>query len=221
MEDQRFDDLTKRLAHPVSRQRLLKTAVAATIGGLFMGRGGQVLAGGNSACAHFCNNTFPPGPDRGSCKSDAAKGMGLCYSPCGPNGSGGTLCGGPAYSTTTCCATTECATGTCVSGTCSYTYAPTTTPCSGSAPCNSFFCSGTGTCVPTDVPDGTYCGHNGDQCAMTCVAGTCTTGPCCPGNQRICNGLCTDLSSDPTNCGTCGTVCGVGTTCVQGVCTTA
>lgn len=34
--------------------------------------------GGNSACAHFCQALFAPGPDRGQCVSEAAQGRGLC-----------------------------------------------------------------------------------------------------------------------------------------------
>jgi hypothetical protein len=35
------------------------------------------LGGGNSLCAHFCDN-LPPGALRGVCKSEAAHGVGLC-----------------------------------------------------------------------------------------------------------------------------------------------
>jgi len=39
----------------------------------------------------------------------------------------------------------------------------------------------------------------------------------CPSGQASCNGACVDLSSDPKNCGTCGTWCGAGI-CCQGTC---
>lgn len=36
------------------------------------------LGGGNSNCAHFCQQAFPPGPQRGQCVSDGAHHTGLC-----------------------------------------------------------------------------------------------------------------------------------------------
>ncbi len=36
----------------------------------------------------------------------------------------------------------------------------------------------------------------------------------------VCGGLCVDTSSDANNCGSCFNVCGVGTTCVAGLCQT-
>jgi len=35
--------------------------------------------GGNSECAAFCNDAFPPGSARGHCKADAAHGEGACF----------------------------------------------------------------------------------------------------------------------------------------------
>jgi hypothetical protein len=43
------------------------------------------------------------------------------------------------------------------------------------------------------------------------------TGPC-PNGQTSCGGICTDLTSDPANCGACGTACNVGDNCVAGQC---
>jgi len=66
---------------PVSRRQAFKVIAVAALGGLFIKSGsGAAFAeeGGNSACAQFCNDTFPPGPDRGECKSDAAHGTGTC-----------------------------------------------------------------------------------------------------------------------------------------------
>jgi len=42
-------------------------------------------------------------------------------------------------------------------------------------------------------------------------------GTCLPG-QQVCNGVCTDVSSDTNNCGACALVCDPGTSCVSGVC---
>ncbi len=48
-----------------------------------------------------------------------------------------------------------------------------------------------------------------------------TRGACadCPGSQMRCETECVDPQSDPTNCGTCGTVCAAGQACYQGACT--
>ncbi len=39
---------------------------------------GQTEAQGKSDCAHCCVATFPPGPERGLCMSEAAHGTGPC-----------------------------------------------------------------------------------------------------------------------------------------------
>src|SRR5579864_462059 len=94
MDATRFDAFTKALATSTSRRQALRR-----IGGAFMG---IVLASllpqralaDNSDCAHFCDEAFPPGTERGKCKSDAAHGTGLCFE-CGPAAPGthGPLCG--------------------------------------------------------------------------------------------------------------------------------
>jgi len=40
----------------------------------------------------------------------------------------------------------------------------------------------------------------------------------CPTGTTSCDGTCRDLTSDSTNCGTCGTACPGGSACVQGAC---
>ncbi len=40
----------------------------------------------------------------------------------------------------------------------------------------------------------------------------------CPLGQTMCNGTCTDTSVDSQNCGTCGNVCPIDSTCIDGVC---
>jgi Stigma-specific protein, Stig1 len=51
-----------------------------------------------------------------------------------------------------------------------------------------------------------------------------TPGPCeepftCPAGQTNCAGVCQNLQTDETNCGTCGTSCGAVQGCCSGVCT--
>jgi hypothetical protein len=49
-----------------------------------------------------------------------------------------------------------------------------------------------------------------------------TPGPCqpftCPAGQTTCDGVCANLQTDETNCGTCGTTCGAVQGCCGGVC---
>ena len=65
MEDGKFDDLAKRVAKPISRRQVVKTLVVTSIGALFIRSGTGEAFASNDACAHFCDATFPPGPDRG------------------------------------------------------------------------------------------------------------------------------------------------------------
>jgi hypothetical protein len=67
-------------------------------------------------------------------------------------------------------------------------------------------------CLPETAPcDPTLpcCGN------LSCVGGACT----CPSGQTFCDVTCVDLTSDPNNCGGCGTVCATGTECFKGACT--
>ena len=40
----------------------------------------------------------------------------------------------------------------------------------------------------------------------------------CSSNQDECNGTCVNVQTDGQNCGSCGKVCGTGTTCQNGSC---
>ena len=184
MKESIFDDVTKALATATSRRQALRR-----IGGIL---GGTALAGlfpglalaDNSACAHFCNSVFGPGPDRGKCKSDAAHGTGLCYT-CGPASPGGTqpICcpQNPdgtctSYSSATCCGSGQtCTNGTCVATNCDVLSNGTRAqPCTDSSQCNGNFCDEEGNgstayCTDrvingdincnsdADCPQGTFC----------------------------------------------------------------
>ena len=67
-----------------------------------------------------------------------------------------------------------------------------------------------------------------NQCMEACRAcngntgrlcGSCGAYVCCPTGAACCNGICTDLSSDPNNCGACENVCPASAPfCIQGAC---
>src|SRR3954469_25370232 len=67
-----------------------------------------------------------------------------------------------------------------------------------------------------------------NQCLTACRAcngntsrlcGSCGAYACCPTSSACCNGVCTDVSSDPNNCGACGHVCpAFSPVCGQGAC---
>ena len=67
-----------------------------------------------------------------------------------------------------------------------------------------------------------------NQCLAACRAcngntsrlcGSCGNVVCCPTGTACCNGTCTDLNSDASNCGACGYVCAQATAvCNQGTC---
>jgi hypothetical protein len=183
MEDQRFDDLTRSLANRVSRRQILKVLVASAVGGILIRSGGgdAFAEGGNSDCAHWCNEHFPPGPDRGECKSNAAHDTGLCHSPCGPDGSGGTLCGGPAYASTTCCATGSatpvCKSGVCAAACVTLSNGTCAKPCSGPSDC-----PGSG-CFCQATPDGRFC-------AAPVGAPNCSVTSGCPKGSVCAGGFC-------------------------------
>ncbi len=82
-------------------------------------------------------------------------------------------------------------------------------------------------CVNTGS-DPANCGACGQVCSSNRVTATCAGGICsgtcdpgyadCNGDKRT-DGCETDLLNDPASCGACGAVCGTGTSCVAGTCT--
>jgi hypothetical protein len=109
------------------------------------------------------------------------------------------------------------------------------TSCSaGLTQCQTFDPMGPGTTVCADIQnDVKHCGGcnqdctkgppptGGDWCfgfgQCYCVAGKCKNG--CTAPFQLCGGsTCTDVQTDPQNCGFCGTRCGPGLSCVAGQC---
>jgi hypothetical protein len=127
---------------------------------------------------------------------------------------------------TAACATASCSgngyqgAGTCSAGTCSL---PAIKTCINACVVASGGC--TGECKPSDtgcssggVPQ--ICDSNGVwQNQTACLTGfSCSTGSCtCASNKTNCTTACTDLQSDPDNCGSCGHNC-LGGACLLGIC---
>jgi hypothetical protein len=105
----------------------------------------------------------------------------------------------------------------------------------GQTSCYSFDPSGmeSASCVDT-ASDIHHCGGCGQDCVSGppqnggdwcwssgncyCVAGVCKSG--CNAPLSLCGSTCTDVESDPSNCGFCGTKCGPGLACTGGQCGT-
>jgi len=93
--------------------------------------------------------------------------------------------------------------------------------CGGDTP----HCNAQNLCVPciTDdhCPIGSVCKALGPT--TVCIAGCKDDGRCGGGSLKCCDGQCTDESTDPSNCGACGTACMAAhgaPACVAGGCTT-
>ena len=173
MDRERFDHLTRRLAHPLPRRRLLRRAASALAGVALAGRAARILA----AC-----DTPPNCPEGykscGGCSCIPENGV-CCtenvYCPphtiCCGNGAGGwNCCAQSEFSQEICCGNAlcclvglECGPDGCRS------------PCpAGTSRCGETCCSSAQECIS-------------DTCQSACAAGTtrCGTSNCC-GAQQTC-----------------------------------
>jgi hypothetical protein len=83
-----LDELAKGLASgTISRRKALRLMGVALVGGALASIPGIAWAaeGGNSTCAKFCRENFPPGRERGECISAGARGEGPCFDNGGEN----------------------------------------------------------------------------------------------------------------------------------------
>jgi hypothetical protein len=76
-------------------------------------------------------------------------------------------------------------------------------------------CTGCGEACPTQICQVTTCSDM--TCGLTPVTGS-QAENCNADGFLCCDGGCVDTETDNANCGTCGTTCGGGTTCVAGAC---
>lgn len=173
-----------------------------------------------------CVNTQTDPAHCGGCGVACAAGETCVAGVCGAGGpaacqAGQVDCGGTCTDLTadpsncglcgfTCAAGETCANGVCQG------------PAGGCLP-GETDCDGVCTDVTTDIDN---CGACGFACAAdeTCAGGICL-GPeappppdCVDLGLTDCGGACTDVTSDPSNCGACGTVCAADETCAAGIC---
>jgi hypothetical protein len=238
--ESRFDLLAKALASEVSRREALRrlggTAAGALLTSLGLGckddvvgpmrltgstTGPRLAQGGNSDCAQFCNELFPPGRERGECKSAAAHGEGLCPA-----------CGGDVTRVCVtddvdmiCCNPGELccpAANTCCDTAAGETCCPTANQCCGPGEA----CCGTTCCTADRVCDAVagacVCPPGTEDCGGSCCpAGSCCAGVCC-GAAEICfEEIC--RTPCPPNTEVCGATlcCLPGFRCQGGMCVSA
>jgi hypothetical protein len=172
MDDQRFDDLTRRFAgRATSRRNVLRTAGAGIISSV----ASALRLGGAEAA---------PPPGKGKCPTGQTKCRGTCVATstdpanCGQCSttctSGITCCGGQcrACSAPRTLNPTTCA---CDCPACSVNQAPDPTSCACGCPSGTTLCGGQ--CVSTSCPSGQV--FNTTTCGCGCVTGT-----------ALCNGQC-------------------------------
>jgi hypothetical protein len=85
--DLTFDEVAREFAGGVSRRKALRLLGGALVGSVLASVPGVAWAaeGGNSACAKFCRENFPPGRERGQCIKAGARGEGPCFDNGGGN----------------------------------------------------------------------------------------------------------------------------------------
>jgi hypothetical protein len=90
-----LDEVARGLADgTISRRKALRLLGGALLGSMIASIPSVAWAanGGNSACAKFCRENFPPGRERGECISAGARGEGPCFEDGGGNCPNGGTC---------------------------------------------------------------------------------------------------------------------------------
>jgi hypothetical protein len=83
--------------------------------------------------------------------------------------------------------------------------------------CSGAYCAGTLTCSPNIVCVDQGQADSGGGSGSGSGGVVADSGPTCASGLALCNGSCTDTTSNPSNCGSCGHVC-QNTTCTNGAC---
>lgn len=73
-------------------------------------------------------------------------------------------------------------------------------------------------CSSGGATGGTAGGHPESTSSSSGTTSSSSGTVTCTGTEQNCNGTCSDITSDPNNCGGCGTVCGTGALCCSSVC---
>ncbi|HET9173412.1 MAG TPA: hypothetical protein VFN97_28535, partial [Actinospica sp.] len=211
MQEQRFDQLTRRLSTATSRRQALKILAGAVVGGLFAGRASGAAATTCKGIGEACSGRLP---------------WECCTRFCGPDG----VCGCP-FGLESCGGVCHlpCLSGAVRDANCRCSCPPGTTFCLDD-------CSNLqqGTVInPNSPPERqlvTNCGHCGFTCGpgLICHGGDCCAGPggictaiglgsnCCTGECSATGKCCSQLTqqcSAASDCCQPGAVCGPGNTC--------
>jgi hypothetical protein len=189
--EDRFDDLARKLAQPRTRRGALRAA-AGGIGGLLLGAFGLKASGAEAGprvnpCTKWCTDNFSSRADRAACQTAAANGEGPCYE-CGAAAPPDS----PPFCNGVCCGENEeCVDGECVA-TCEHDDAQG--DCSGQLTCN----DSPGTCGCSRTwDDGVFC-HQFTSCGSVT---DCSTDADCPAGYQCAYSCCSGLKCLP-ECGT-------------------
>jgi len=166
----------------------------------------QQCASGYDCCRGVCMNLQTDMQNCGQCGSSCAAGQGCCEGFCA-NLSTVAHCGD---CNTQCKSGEDCCPG---QGCVPLGTKANCSACGDTCP-NGWDCCG-GQCSPLNtIAD---CGACGNSCTggMICGQGGCA----CPSNQKLCDGVCTNVTNDPNNCGDCNVQCVDVQTCQGGKCT--
>jgi hypothetical protein len=205
-----FDELAKGLAGgTISRRQALRWMGGALVGATVASVPGVAWAapGGNSACAHFCNQ-LPPGPERGKCTSEAARNVpnNLCEQ-CGADPA--RICPEPTTPDQlrccpegrVCCGTTACCTqfenccpsqNRCVNCGTDRVFNPANGQCEcrpGTEACRGFcrpLCPPGSQRDPQSCLCGRFCGSTFCPLGTTCCSLGGGSGTCCPEGATCC-----------------------------------